>query len=444
MKIKVVPKSYEQVLALPRPRHKRPIHPSMLLRLVIQALALPDMLATHFSVESQGMERLGKEPCLILMNHSSFIDLKIAHKIFFPRPLSIVSTTDSFVGKGWLMRWLGCIPTQKFITDLHLVRDIQYALHHLRSSVLLFPEAGYSFDGTKNVLPSSLGRLLKMMNVPVVTVITHGAFSRDPLYNNLQLRRVPVSAEVSYLLSPEEIREKSTDELNALLNERFSFDAFRWQYEKQLEIREPFRADGLNRVLYKCPHCGEEGRMKGEGIYLRCQACGKTYELTTLGRLRALEGETEFSHIPDWFAWQRQEVRREIEAGSYRLELPVDIHMLVDYKTLYRVGEGNLLHTEEGFRLTGCDGTLDYRQKPLSSYTLNADFYWYELGDVIGLGDRDKLFYCFPRQTGDVVTKTRLAAEELYKLILARRSSAKTKRTADAAAAPMVNIGEQM
>ena len=84
MKIKVAHKTYQQVQSLPRPAHRRPIHPSMLLRLLIQALSLPDMLATHFSFDLHGMDRLGKEPCLILMNHSSFIDLKIAHKIFSP------------------------------------------------------------------------------------------------------------------------------------------------------------------------------------------------------------------------------------------------------------------------------------------------------------------------------------------------------------------------
>ena len=179
--------------------------------------------------------------------------------------------------------------------------------------------------------------------------------------------------------------------------------------------------------------------MIGEGIYLRCEACNKTYELTTLGRMRALEGDTEFSHIPDWFAWQRKEIRREIEAGQYSMDLPVDIYMLVDYKKLYCIGEGQLVHTPEGFRLTGCRGELEYQQKPLTAYTLNADFFWYEIGDVISIGDRKQLFYCFPRQNRDVVTKARLATEELYKLFRKRRSSAKANGTADESAVPESN-----
>ena len=41
--------------------------------------------------------------------------------------------------------------------------------------------------------------------------------------------------------------------------------------------------------------------------------------------------------------------------------------------------------------------------------------FWYELGDVICIGNGEHLFYCFPQ--GNVpVAKARLAAEELYKL----------------------------
>ena len=35
---------------------------------------------------------------------------------------------------------------------------------------------------------------------------------------------------------------------------------------------------------------------------------------------------------------------------------------------------------------------------------------------MIGIGNRDALYYCFPRTDRDVVAKARLAAEELYKM----------------------------
>ena len=213
----------------------------------------------------------------------------------------------------------------------------------------------------------------------------------------------------------------STEEINALLAERCSFDNFRDQQEQQIRITEPFRADGLNRVLYKCPHCGKEGAMIGKGTAITCNSCGKTYLLTETGFLQAQEGETEFPHIPDWYRWERSCVRQELLDGSYRLDIPVRICMLVDSKSIYQVGEGRLAHTREGFHLSGCEGKLDYRQKPSSSYSLYSDYFWYELGDMICIGDSKVLYYCFPTGQQDVVAKTRLAAEELYKLTKADR-----------------------
>ena len=422
MKIKVTDKSYEEVMALPREEHRKPLKPSIFFRTLLKLLSSADLKATNFHCRSIGMERLGAdEPCLILMNHSSFIDLKIASTILYPRPFNIVCTSDGFVGKEWLMRHLGCIPTQKFVSDLGLVRDMVYTVKELHSSVLMYPEASYSFDGTATPLPESIGKCVKMLGVPLVMIRTYGAFARDPLYNGLQLRKVDVSADMEYLLSPQEIAKANTAEINALLAERFSFDNFRDQQEQQIRITEPFRADGLNRVLYKCPHCGKEGDMTGKGTTLTCNSCGKTYLLTETGFLEAQEGETEFSHIPDWYRWERSCVRQELLDGSYRLDIPVRICMLVDSRSIYRVGEGRLIHTREGFHLSGCEGKLDYRQKPTSSYSLYSDYFWYELGDMICIGNSKALYYCFPTGQQDVVAKTRLAAEELYKLTKADR-----------------------
>lgn len=426
MKISVKKMDYDEAMARPRPKHKLPKKINIFWRLLIRLLTVFGLAGTNFKYEQERMELLGKkEPCLILMNHSCFLDMQIAHKILFPRRFNIICTSDAFVGLGglmnWVMRQIGCVPTQKFVTDLRLIQDMQYCFKTLGNSVLMYPEASYSFDGTCTPLPRKMGVLLKKFDVPVVMIETFGAFSRNPLYNELQVRKgVPVSAKVRLLYTREELKEKSVRELSDGLDAAFGFDHFKWQKEQGLEICEDFRADGLSRILYKCAHCGTEGKMEGRGTTLTCGRCGKAYELTPLGELRALEGETEFTHIPDWFAWERQQVRQEILEGSYRLDTEVDISLLVDFSHIYNVGEGKLIHDRDGFRLTGCGGRLKYDQKPQACYGLYADYYWYEIADVICIGDNDTLYYCFPKNAGDVVAKTRLAVEEMYKLYKSR------------------------
>lgn len=416
MKIKTKTMPYSEVIKLSPRKHKKPIKPSILLALVIRVLSFFTLLGVGFKYEKIGMENLRrKEPALILMNHSSFIDLKIASALLFPRRYNIVMTSDGFVGKNLLMRLIGCIPTQKFVGDSVLVRDILHSVKKNKTSILMYPEASYSFDGTATTLPESLGKLVKKLGIPVVMIKTFGAFSYDPLYNGLQIRKTKISATQEYLLSSDDIKEKSFEEINEIINREFSFDNFKWQQETGVKITEDFRADFLNRVLYKCPHCNSEGKTEGKGITLTCKNCGKVYELTEDGFMKARNGETEFPHIPDWYKWEREKVKEEILSGEYNLDTAVDIYMMIDSKCVYNIGEGRLTHNKDGFHLVG-EGGLDYAQEPKVSYSLYADYYWYEIADVICIGNSKALYYCLSKEKGDIVAKTRLATEELYKL----------------------------
>ena len=416
MKIKAREMSYEEALKLPRLKHKKPRKPSMALATLVRVLSAPTLRKIKYSYTEERMELVGNKPCLILMNHSSFTDMKLAYGIFYPRKMGIVTSVDAMSGiLGKLMRLLGCTPTHKYVSDISLIHDIKYMLNVNKTSVLMYPEAGYSFDGRATALPRGLGSLLKHLGVPVVTVITQGAFHRDPLYNMLKIRDVKVSAHVKCIATEEEIKELSVAELDALIDESFSFDNFAWQRDNKIKIDVPFRADGLNRILYKCPHCNTENKMVGQGTSLTCNACGKVWEMDEYGQLLSKDGNTEFSHIPDWYTWQRECVRNEIEEGSYKIDTEVDIALQVNLDGICKVGKGRLVHDENGFHLMGGDGKLDYKQSPLFTHTLYSDYYWYEIGDVIGIGNNEISYFCFPDESVSV-TKARLATEELYRM----------------------------
>ena len=421
MKIKTKEMSYEEVLKLPRLQHKTPMKPQGWLAAIVRIVVEPTLRKIKFSYTTERMDLVKDQPCLILMNHSSFTDMKLAYGIFYPRKLSFVTSVDAMTGiLGKAMRLLGCTPTHKFVSDMTLIKDIRYMLKENKTSVIMYPEASYSFDGCATTMPKRLGILMKRLGVPVVTVITQGAFHRDPLYNMLQIRDVKVSAHVKCLATPEEIKEKSVEELDALLEEAFSFDNFAWQRDNKVSVNEPFRADGLQRILYKCPHCGAENKMEGKGIHLTCHSCNKQWTMDEYGQMVAEDGNTEYPHIPDWYKWQRECVRKELENGTYLLDTDVDIAIQVNLNGVCKIGKGHLIHNLDGFHLTGAEGKLDYTQGPAFSHTLYADYYWYEIGDVIGIGDNEFSYFCFPH-TDVSVTKARLATEELYKMKKKRR-----------------------
>ena len=417
MKIKTKKSTYSSVMSGEKAERKKPVRPGIFFRSLLAGLSWPTLKKTHFALEKKGMEKLGKnEPALFLMNHSSFIDLKIASVILYPRPFNIICEADGFIGKEWLMRHIGCIPTHKFVAETALVKDMLYTVRTLRSSLLLYPEASYSFDGTTPTpLPESLGKCVKLMKVPVVMIRTYGAFHRDPLYNRLQIRKVDVKAEMEYLISPEEAGKMSVDEINSLIASRFAFDHFQWQKDEGIKIDESFRADGLSSVLYKCPSCFSESSMESGGTEIRCRHCGKKWTMEEDGSLSSPDNNPIFDSIPAWSKWEREEVEKEIDRGEYKVSVPVEIMMHRGYDAVYSIGHGVLEHSTQGFLLKSDDGELTFTRHPLDSYTAASDLHWYEIGDMISIGDSEKVFYCFPPKGTDVAAKVRMATEHIYR-----------------------------
>ena len=116
MKIKTVHKSYEEVCRIKRPAHIRPEKPSKALGTLVKLLSVPDLRAVDFTYTTKNMEQAGDGPWLILMNHSSFLDLEIASHMI-PMPYNIVCTSDGLVGKERIMRKLGWIRKGDMLLD---------------------------------------------------------------------------------------------------------------------------------------------------------------------------------------------------------------------------------------------------------------------------------------------------------------------------------------
>ncbi len=415
MNIKEIPSSWENLDSLPKIPKVKPMRPLVLLRLLIRALSVPALLETHFSYTDLRGEYKGKGPYFILMNHSSFLDLKIASKILFPHPYTIVSTADAFVGKSLLMRVIGCAQTQKFVTDASLVLTLIRLIKKKKRSVLMYPEAGYSLDGRATKLPQKLGALFKRLDVPVLLIRTDASsFLRDPVYNQLQNRKVRAKGCISCLFTPDDLKKKSVEELDRELEEAFSFDHFADAQKEGIQIKEKGRAKGLHRILYRCPHCGKEGAMLGEGITLSCTACKEAYTLSEdNATLKRVKGKEAFPNLSSWITWQKELAKKEALQEGYRVSIPVTVRALCDHKGLYRLGKGTLVHDQTGLTLFSDTGKEIFHQGRFASHTINVDFYFYAIGDVVALGNKERLFYCFPENNFPVY-KLRTAAEALY------------------------------
>ncbi len=395
---------------------------------IVSKVAL--MFGPKYKIEKFNMEGL-KPPYILLSNHMYFIDFELSAVATFPHRVNNVATVDGYYRRPWLMELLGCICKRKFTTDIHLIKSIKRVLQ--KGDVLcMYPEARYSPCGTTAILPDSLGKLVKMMKVPVVVMLHHGNYLYTPFWNYRKPRKnVPLYTTLTKILTAEEVAALSAQEINEKIKTAMEYDEYKWQKEQNIVIDEPFRAEGLHKILYQCPACKAED-MASEGTKLFCKKCGKVWEMTELGELRAETGKTEFSHIPDWYEWERSQVRAEIERGEYSFCDEVEVYSLPRCMKFEKLGQGKLTHDRErGFVLTGEYNGEKYEieRHPSGMYGVHIeyDYCYLRPEDCIDISTEKDSFYCYPVKQ-NVVTKLSLATEEIFKLHMEKVKKEKVKK----------------
>lgn len=394
-----------------------PVRTKWYLRPLTWALSAPAVLRHRTAIRKVGMENV-KPPYVLLCNHNAFLDFKVATVAMFPHRANYIVAIDGFIGREGLLRDVGCICKRKFTNDITVVRHLCRVIENGDIAVI-YPEARYSLCGTTAVLPASLGKLCRLLKVPVVTLICHGHHVNSPFWNLHERGVAPTEAEMRLLFTPEELKDTPVEELNRRIVDAFQYDDFAWQKEKGILTKYRSRAEGLHKVLYQCPACGTEYKMSSKGTQLRCGACGKTWTMSELGELRAEQGETEFSHIPDWYEWERENVRREVEAGTYNSGvLPVRVDSLPNAKRFLPLGEGTLVHDMNGFTVRGTTPSgesFEMVKSVPSLYSCHIEYeYLGKYGDCVDLNTLDDTWYIYPHDCDFSVTKMALATEELY------------------------------
>lgn len=394
-----------------------------LLRPLIWALSFPPSWKHQTKITKTNMEGV-KPPYLLLCNHNAFFDFMVAAKATFPHRSNSVVAIDAFtmpMGKGfynreWLLRLVGCICKRKFTSDLVMIRHVKRVVENGDIAVI-YPEARYSLCGTTAVLPESLGKMCKLLKVPVVTLVMHGHHINSPFWNPGDRGVKPTEASMTRLFTAEEVKNLSVAELNEGIKKAFFYDDFAWQKARGIRVDRPDRAEGLHKVLYQCPHCGVEYRMNSKGEKLFCQACGKTWAMTELGELCADGGETEFSHIPDWYEWERKNVRAEVENGTYGFQGEALVTSLPNADGYVTLGMGTLTHDKNGFTVRGTGEYGDFAmERPVPSlYSCHIEYeYLGRYGDALDLSTLDDTWFIYPQGKDFSLTKFALATEELY------------------------------
>lgn len=355
-----------------------------------------------------------KPPYIVLGTHHAFMDFLVTPLALFPHRANYVSELEGFEYYGeWKYRQIGCLGTRKFVNDLMLIKNIK-AVVDRKGILVLYPEARYCNVGTTALIPDSVGKLVKMLNVPVVTLNMRGNYLQSPIWNLTKRKEAILDATITQIFTREELKETPLEEVNKKIKEFLTYDEYEWQYKTKMAITYEKRAEGLEMPLYKCPKCKSEFTMKTEKSNIYCDECNSKWHLSKYG---VLEGSGVFTKIPDWYEWERKEVIDEINNDKYNLDIRVKIESLPNAVNFINLGEGRLQHNKSGFLLTFKDygedkeKTMKFPAKEMIS--VHTEYDYRGKGQCITLSTVDNTYFIYPLEEGFNATKIQFATEEL-------------------------------
>ena len=139
--------------------------------------------------------------------------------------------------------------------------------------------------------------------------------------------------------------------------------------------------------------------------------------MDTLSRLKGVNTDKGFSHIPDWYNWEREEVRKEVQNGTYHFEDDVRVEDYYSSKTgCIPVGDAHMTHDKDGYKVVGIvDGQPFEIHKSVSEmYSCHIEYDYLKRGDAVELATDKTTYFMYPKTAKNCLTKLHFATEELY------------------------------
>ncbi len=290
-----------------------------------------------------------KPPYLVLGNHQGFWDPFMA-AVYLKPPTFYITSDAVFRSRlfKFLLGFLGAIPKTKSKSDLDALKNI-FGMKEQGKNIGIFPEGQRTWDGTTLPLIKSTSKLIRMLKIPVVTVVFKGGFYSQPRWGT-SIRTGEVLADYRLLLSGEEAGGMKVSELHSVLTQALTHDEIEYQKQAKIEFTGGRYAENIEQVLFACPECGGFRGFHSSGAEFSCLSCGKSWLIDSFQVIKSEQGADHFDNVRDWDRWQLQKLREMLDGGYESGEV-----LLEDDDVVFHTGYKSrvpLFLSKGGLRLT--------------------------------------------------------------------------------------------
>ena len=345
-------------------------------------------------------------PYILLANHESFFDFYYLSQMDHPRnPTYLV---NKFYATRPILRTVarkgGFLSKKLFTPDVGATLGIRRAVQE-GWPIVIFPEGRLSPDGRSNPIVEPAGRFYRRLGADLVLVKLRGSYFAAPKWRRRSYRAT-VRITVERVIKQDELRALRDDELDEIIRDTLWCDA---SAETVCRYPQRDKAEGLEKLLYRCPDCGALYATRTRGCVFRCAACGAAHRLGEDYRFEDGAGS-----IGDFYARIAEAERAELDALDLRAAVKTKVFDAQGRRA--RVERGVCRLTPEGFSYA-C-GEKSYFV-PIGKLPALA----FSCGEEFELYLEDELHYFYPEENRQQVARWALAAD----LLAAREREKQTK-----------------
>ena len=309
---------------------------------------------------------LGKS-YVVVSNHASRIDYVFTAPAFWPDTFNFVVGYNEFFRShlAAVLRIMQVVPKKNFVQQPYSIRQM-IRIIRAGGRLIILPEGMSSISGANQPCALGSGHLLKHLGVPVLYTKIAGGYLTAPKYN-LNDRPGRVDVTVGVLLTAEQLKAMTAEEIQAYLDEKLWHDDYEWNKSARVKFDgHGEMAKNLHQLLFWCPRCGGELCMESEGDTIRCRHCGNTAHVNEYYDLLPEPGSEFPATQRLWFDAQRAHVREMVAKEGFELREHVKLGTLPKYRFLKNqetseiTGEGELRLDREGLHFEGVNGGAPY------------------------------------------------------------------------------------
>lgn len=337
-----------------------------------------------------------KGPFVVIANHQAALDfINLIGATRAPMHFVVSDCFYNTLSVRPIMKRIGVIPKQQFqtsLTDMKLMRSV---LDQGRPLVI-YPAGLMCEDGLSTPIPRATYQFLKWTRADIYVARTFGTYFVKPKWSK-KSRPGKTYLDIYRLFTKDELAGATLDDIRQKTDEALLFDAYRDQDARPVLYRAGDNVQGLEHVVYRCPHCGAEFTIRSKNkSTLYCTECAFEVYCDKYGFLHSESGDVKcHRYVSDWSREIYEDLYKKVANGT---ENSITFHASIcvlnhKRRKFAQAGCGTLTLSRDGFLLTECDQDTPIPvQIPISSFASLP----FQPGQCFDIQHGKDIYRCFP------------------------------------------------